>query len=118
MSVRSSIGSPTFSDRMRSQGVAPAYRPFRIAFRLQNPDEPRPTDLNTADAGNLNWLPSKMTEQAYAVVFPGGLAAGGRTLKIKLLLENGQTVEPVAIGLKAVTTDADGFGAVAHVEVE
>jgi hypothetical protein len=83
----------------RNEGVAPAYRPFRIAFRLARPGGGRAVDLPPLDSGNRRWLPKQEVEEEYELALPPSVEGGEYLLQVKLFLEDERGREPVALGL-------------------
>jgi hypothetical protein len=97
-----------------NEGVAPAYEPFPVEFRLEGPSTRGPVHLGTLDSGNLGWRPGEPVEQPYRVVVPPSAEPGAYHLQVRLSLR-GRTV---AIGLKPKATDPNGYSTLGRVLVE
>lgn len=112
---RLSPGPNPIRIRWLNKGVAPAYKPFQIAFRLVDVRSQQVFDLDTLDSGNLNWLPDQAVEQPYQVTLPRSVKKGEYRVEIRLFLKGEPAPEPVAIGLKTELTDADGFSSLGNI---
>jgi hypothetical protein len=97
-----------------NRGVAPAYHPYKLMFRLKG----MKTATMTVDAGNMKWVPDKsgrIHDEAYTVTPPGTLAPGAYELAFKLRCE--KTKRDVFMALDPALRDNDGLYAVGKIDI-
>jgi len=107
-------GESTISVTWENRGVAPAYHPYKLLFRLRGPAR----RTVAVDARNMRWLPGKAGRtytEPYRAAFFTGLKPGTYGLAIKL--HSDQANRPVLLPLRAALREKDGFYSVGTVRV-
>lgn len=99
-----------------NKGVAPAYHPYQLVFRLTNRETGKNTDIILPDSNNRNWQPDEVCEENYSFNLPSSMGTGDYTLSFKLqyvTAEKDRLVD-VAIDKERIS---DGFVYIGQVEV-
>ncbi len=103
-------GDFTFTSWWENKGVAPCYRPFRLAFRLHNSNQ---DVLLVTDADLRSWLPDDNLYDA-AVSLPTDLAKGQYDLQIGVLDEH---IDAPKVNLAIEGRQPDGWYNMGKIEV-
>ena len=89
-----------------NKGVAPAYQPFELHFRLESTRDPSNVfDVQIANARNTNWLPGKDYLEKYVLSLPSYLKKEAYKLKVRLHYRN----QPIDVGLRSDAMDELGY---------
>jgi hypothetical protein len=104
-------GKFEFTSWWENKGVAPCYRPFRLAFRLRGQGH---GSVLAAGADIRTWLPGDNLCDG-AIALPADLPAGQYDLAIGIVGE--QSDEP-RVKLAIAGADLDGWYAMGTVQVE
>ena len=89
-----------------NKGVAPAYQPFELHFRLElTADAKQVIEIRLEDAGNKAWLPGKEYAEKYLLSIPADTKKGSYRLKMKLQYQD----QPIEVGLTIDSVDEEGF---------
>ena len=89
-----------------NKGVAPAYEPYTLIFRLEGQD----VEDIALDSGNQNWMPHPdggVYSQRYALTVPASLRPGRYKLKFKLY--SNQEQKDVFIALDSTRLDEKNY---------
>lgn len=98
---------------MRNAGVAPAYQPYRTYLKLVH-TATKAEHLLPLDVDARQWLPGQDVKSVASLTLPASVVPGTYALRLALRREaTGQPAQPVELGLKESTRQADEFYQVA-----
>jgi len=104
--VAAGSGGDTITVTWENRGVAPAYHPYKIIFRLRGKEN----HSLSADSGNLNWTPDQpnaIYTETYRMASLATLAPGRYDLAMKLYCPS--TRRDVLLPLQPELRDGKGF---------
>ncbi|MGV8138046.1 MAG: DUF4832 domain-containing protein [Mangrovibacterium sp.] len=101
----------------KNKGVAPAYKPFELVFRLEAEASNDVSECSPVQSGNEHWLPGINSKEEYTFDVPSGLKEGSYQLKFKLVERSDSTILPIQIGLKETLIDSNGFVRMGRVNI-
>lgn len=101
-----------------NKGVAPAYRDYKLVFKLESAQNANSYQTAALESGNKNWAPGISLKGSYTFELPSQVNKGTYTLKFILAEISEQDVQPIMLGVKESLMDKDGFIRLGEIEIK
>lgn len=101
-----------------NKGVAPAYRDYKLVFKLESAQDTSSYQTAALESKNKNWAPGISQKESYSFELPSEVKKGTYTLKFILAEISGEAFQPILLGVKESIMDKDGFITLGEIEIK